>query len=123
MFMQVLSPSTSLWDQQTLFVIHGPGESLRARIRQWSPLTDEGWTLVFPQWERPEDLRAHLEDCRTRRGLDRSRLVVVGVSEGGPFALDLAREVGVPCMKVSGDEPLAVIASEALKAIPPTLER
>lgn len=122
MFMQVLSPATTLWDQQTLFVIHGPGEVPRGRVTQWSPLTDEGWTLVFPVWETPAHLREHLEDCRTKRGLDRSRVVIVGVSEGGPFALQLAREVGLPCVRVSEGEPLSVIASEARKAIPPGLE-
>jgi hypothetical protein len=121
MFMQVFSPSTALWDQQTLFVVHGPGEIPRGRIDYWSPLVDEGWTLVFPRWETPAHLRGHLEDCR-KRGLDRSRVVILGVSEGGPFALELAREVGLPCLRVSGTEAPAVIASEALKAIPPGLE-
>ena len=118
MFMQVLSPATALWDQQTLFVVHGPGQFPRGRVAAWSPLTDEGWTLVFPHWESPADLREHLQDCR-RRGLDRSRVVIVGVSDGAPVALQLARDVGLPCLRVSEGEPLAVIASEALKAIPP----
>ncbi len=121
MFMQVLSPATALWDQQTMFVVYGPGEVPRGRIARWSPLTDQGWTLVFPEWETRAHLRERLEDCRTR-GLDRSRVVIVGVSDGGPSALELAREVGLPCLRVSGGEALAVIASEALKAIPPGLE-
>jgi hypothetical protein len=120
MFMQVLSPSTSLWDQQTLFVVHGPGDIPRGQMARWSPLADQGWTLAFPQWETPAHLREHLEGCRTR-GLDRSRVVIVGVSEGGPFALELAREVGLPYVRASEGEALAVIASQALKAIPPGL--
>jgi len=120
MFMQVLSPATALWDQQTLFVVYGPGPAPRGRLSAWSPLTDEGWTLVLTQWESPPDLRGLLEDCR-RRGLDRSRLVVVGVSDGGPPAVELAREVGLPYLRVAEGEPLAVIATEALKAIPPGL--
>jgi len=101
MFMQVLSPSTTLWDQQTLFVIHGPGEIPHGRIAQWSPLTDEGWTLVFPQWEAPAQLRTHLEECRTKRGLDPARIVIAGVSEGAPPALELAGEAGLPWLCVS----------------------
>ena len=120
MFMQVLSPATSLWDQQTLFVIHGPGALPRGRVAAWSPLTDEGWTLVFAQWESPPDLREHLQSCR-RRGLDRSRVVIVGVSDGGPQALELAREVGLPFLRVAEEEAPSAIASQALKAIPPGL--
>jgi predicted esterase len=119
MFMQVFSPAAAQWDQQALFVVHGPGEPLRAPVARWSRLTDEGWTLVFPQWETPRDLRQRLEECRTRRGLQRSRLVIVGVSGGGPVAAQLAREVGLPCLRVTGSEPLALIADEARKAIPP----
>jgi len=120
MFMQVLSPATALWDQQTLFVVHGPGAAPRGRMAAWGPLTDLGWTLVLTNWESAADLRELLERCRTR-GLDRSRVVVVGVSDGGPPAVELAREVGLPCVRVSEGEPLAVIAREALKAIPPGL--
>ena len=117
MFMQVLSPATTLWDQQTLFVIHGPGESLGAHIRKWSPLTDEGWTLVFPRWETPAELREHLEECRRKRGLDPERIVIAGVAEGASYALELAAETGRPCVSVSGEEPLAVIASRARKSL------
>jgi hypothetical protein len=120
MFMQVLSPATALWDQQTMFVVYGPGEVPRGRIARWSPLTDQGWTLVFPEWETPVHLRERLEDCRTR-GLDRSRVVIVGVSDGEPFALQLARDVGLPFLPVTGAEPPAAIAAEARKAIPPGL--
>jgi len=120
MFMQVLSPATALWDQQTLFVVHGPGPAPRGRMDAWSPLTDEGWTIVLTSWESAEDLRELLERCR-RRGLDRSRVVVVGVSDGGPQAVELARDVGLPYLRVSEGEPLAVISREALKAIPPGL--
>ena len=121
MFMQVFSPATALWDQQTMFVVHRPGKPPADLVARWSPLTDQGWTLVFPGWSTPADLRQGLEECRTRRGLDRSRVVIVGVSEGGPAALQLASEVGLPCLRLEGTEALDVIASEAVKAIPPGL--
>ena len=120
MIMQVVSPATSVWDQQTLFVIHGPGRIPRGTVAAWSSLTDEGWTLVFPHWETPEHLREHLQDCR-RRGFDRSRVVIVGVSEGGPAAVELAREVGLPYLQVSEADAPAAVASQALRAIPPGL--
>ena len=116
MIMQVLSPSTSLWDQQTLFVVQPPG--VRPAVGRWSPLTDEGWTLVFPRWETPADLRGQIEDCR-KRGLDRSRFVIVGLSDAGPLAVRLAQEVGVPCVQASGEDAPDVIAQRALKTIPP----
>lgn len=115
MFMQVLSPSTSLWDQQTLFVVQRPGT--RPAARHWSPLTDEGWTLVFPQWETPADLRELFDDCHRKRGLDPERIVITGVEAGGSYALALAQETGRVCMTVSAEEALDVIAQRARKTL------
>ncbi len=116
MFMQVLSPATALWDQQTLFVIHGPGPLPRGRVAAWSPLTDEGWTLVFLRWETPAQLREDLQDCR-RRGLDPERIVLAGVGEGGPVALELAGESGRPCVCVSEADPPGAVASQARRSL------
>jgi predicted esterase len=76
---------------------------------------DEGWTLVVPQSSQPWDsaswcwddwdlarreVRAHLEECRTRRGLDLARLVVAGASQGAPLAAETANEAGLPWLCV-----------------------
>jgi hypothetical protein len=116
MFMQVLSPATSLWDQQTLLVIHGPGVVPRGVLAAWSPLTDEGWTLVFLRWDTAGQLREDLQDCR-RRGLDPDRIVLAGVAEGAPYALELAGETGRPCVCVSEADPPAAIASQARRSL------
>ena len=86
-------------------------------MARWSPLTDEGWTLVLPRWETLADLREHLEECVRRRGLDPERIVIAGVGEGGSFAVELADAVGRPCVSVSEEEPLSVIALRARKSL------
>ena len=111
----VLSPSSALWDQQTLMVLHRRGDSARHFADRWGGLVDEGWTLVVPQSSQPWDsagwcwddvdlahneVRAHLEDCRTRRGLDLSRIVIAGASQGAPLAAEAAQEAGLPWLCV-----------------------
>ena len=111
----VLSPSSALWDQQTLMVLHRRGDSARHFADRWGALVDEGWTLVVPQSSQPWDsagwcwddvdrahreVRAHLEDCRIRRGLDLSRLVIAGASQGAPLAAEIAQEAGLPWLCV-----------------------
>ncbi len=112
----VLSPASALWDQQTVLVLHRRGDSARATAERWRPLVDEGWTLVVAQSSQPWDsagwcwedagkarreIRAHLEECRTRRGLDPSRIVVAGVSDGAPLAAEAASEAGLPWLCVT----------------------
>jgi predicted esterase len=112
----VLSPSSALWDQQTLFLIHRRGDSARRFAEPWRPLVDEGWTLVVPQSSQPWDstgwcwddadqarreVRTHLEECRTRRGLDPSRMVMAGAAQGAPLAAELANEAGMAWLCVA----------------------
>jgi predicted esterase len=111
----VLSPSSALWDQQTLLLLHSRGDSARQFAERWRPLVDEGWTLVVPQSSQPWDsagwcwddsdlahreIRTHLEECRTRRGLDPARIVVAGASQGAPLAAETANEAGLPWLCV-----------------------
>ena len=116
----VLSPSGALWDQQTLFLLHGRGETARGFTNLWRPLVDEGWTLVVPQSSQPLDsarwcwddldaarreVMAHLEDCRTKRGLDPARIVVAGEGQGGRLAAEIAAETGMPWLCVDPEFP------------------
>ena len=117
MIMQVFSPATSLWDQQTLFVVPGPGEAPRELASRWGKLTDEGWTLVFLRWETPAELRDHLQECGRTRGLDPERIVIAGVGDGAAYALDLAGESGRPYVSASGEEPADVISTRARKSL------
>lgn len=111
----VLSPSSALWDQQTLVVLHRRGDSARRTAEYWRPLVDEGWTLVVPQSSQPWDsaswcwddtevahreVRTHIAECRTRRGLDPARMVVAGASQGAPLAAEIANEAGLPWLCV-----------------------
>ncbi len=112
----VLSPSSALWDQQTLFLLHGRGDSARRLTELWRPLVDEGWTLVVPQSSQPwdsvswcwddwdlarQEVRTHLEVCRMKRGLDPARIVVVGASDSTPLAVETAHEAGMPWLCVT----------------------
>jgi len=117
MFAQILSPAATLWDQQTLFVIHGPGELPRELLAAWGPLTDEGWTLVFPQWETSEELRDSFDECRRKHGLDPERIVIAGVADGAPVARELSRETGRPCVCASDSEPPSVVATQARRSL------
>jgi predicted esterase len=111
----VVSPATATWDPRTLFVIHGRGESGPQVLRHWQPLVDDGWTLVVPQssqvydsegwcWDDAEaaraELRSHWDDCQGKRGIPLDGLVVAGVSQGAPLALELARDAAVPWLCV-----------------------
>jgi predicted esterase len=128
----VLSPSSSLWDQQTLLVLHGRGDTARHFAERWRPLVDEGWTLVVPQSSQPWDsagfcwddmgaarreVRTHLEECRTKRGLDLSRLVVAGASQGAPLAAETANVAGLPWLCVIPSFPPGYDVT-ALAAVP-----
>jgi hypothetical protein len=114
----VLSPSGGLWDQQTLLLLHGRGGTAREVTNLWRPLVDEGWTLVVPQSTQPWDsaswcwddadvarreIRVHLEECQTKRGLDPGRIVVAGASQGGQLAAQIAAEAGMPWLCVDPD--------------------
>jgi hypothetical protein len=116
----VLSPSGALWDQQTLFLLHVRGDTARGFTNLWRPLVDEGWTLVVPQSSQPLDsaswcwddleaarreVMAHLEDCRTKRGLDPARIVVAGAGQGGRLAAEVGAETGMPWLCVDPDFP------------------
>jgi predicted esterase len=128
----VLSPSSGLWDQQTLFLIHGRGDSARRFTESWRPLVDEGWTLVVPQSSQPwdsagwcwddhdrarQEVRTHLEECRTRRGLDPARIVMAGAAQGAPFAAELANEAGMAWLCVAPRFPRGYDAT-SLAAVP-----
>jgi predicted esterase len=88
-------------------------------------LVDEGWTLVVPQLSQPWDdrdlarreVRTHLEECRTRRGLDPARIVMAGASQGAPLAAEIANEAGLPWLCVIPDFPAGYDASR-LAAVP-----
>jgi predicted esterase len=111
----VISPSTALWDQQTLVLLHGRGDTARRCAEAWRPLVDEGWTLVVPQstqpwddgnwcWDDPDlarrEIHSHLEESRTRRGLDPARMVMAGAAEGAVLAMEIAHEAGLPWLCV-----------------------
>ena len=128
----VLSPSSALWDQQTLFVLHGSGDSARRFAERWRPLVDRGWTLVVPQSSQPWDsaswcwddvdlarreVRTHLEECRTHRGLDHARIVMAGASEGAPLAAEIANQTGLPWLCVIPSFPVGYDVT-SLAAVP-----
>jgi predicted esterase len=111
----VLSPASTLWEQQTLLVLHCRGGAARRLAERCRALVDEGWTLVVPQSSQPWDsaswcwddeelacreVRAQLTACRTSRGLELSRMVMAGVSEGAPLAAQVASEAGLPWLCV-----------------------
>ncbi len=128
----VLSPSSAVWDQQTLLLLHGRGDSARRFAEHWRPLVDEGWTLVVPQSSQPwdstswcwddldrarQEIRAHLEECRTKRGLDPSRIVAAGAFQGARLAVEVAAENGMPWLCVNPVFPTGYDAS-SLTAVP-----
>ncbi|HTO21622.1 MAG TPA: hypothetical protein VMQ10_04025, partial [Spirochaetia bacterium] len=59
----------------------------------------EGWCWDDAETGRAE-LRAHWDDCQRKRGIPLDGLVVAGVSQGVPLALDLAREAALPWLCV-----------------------
>ncbi len=109
----VLSPAGAVWEQRSLLLLHGRGDTARGFIAHWRPLVDEGWTLVAPVssqacasggfcWDDTElarrEIRAHLDDCRRLRGIDVGGMVMAGTSQGAHLALELATEAGVPAL-------------------------
>ena len=109
------------------------GDSARHFADRWGALVDEGWTLVVPQSSQPWDsagwcwddvdrargeVRAHLEDCRSRRGLDLSRLVIAGASQGAPLAAELAQEAGLPWLCVIPSFPSGYDAARLAGVLP-----
>jgi len=128
----VLSPSTTLWDQQTLLLLHGRADSARRIAELWRPLVDEGWTLVVPQSSQPwdsaswcwddEDLArreilTHFEECRMKRGLDPARIIAAGASLGARLAVEIAHEAGIPWLCVIPTFPAGYDAAP-LAAVP-----
>lgn len=111
----VLSPSTTLWDQQTVLLLHGRADSARHFAEPWRALVDEGWTLVVPQSSQPWDseswcwddedrarreILTHLDECRMKRGLDPARMVAAGASDGARRAVEIGHEAGIPWLCV-----------------------
>jgi len=109
----VLSPAGAVWDQRSLLLLHGRGDTARAFIAHWRPLVDEGWTLIAPLssqacatggfcWDDAElalrEIRGHLDDCRRLRGIDVGGMVIAGASQGARLALELATEAGLPAL-------------------------
>jgi predicted esterase len=107
----LLTPSTATWSPQTLLVIHGYGDTAHELVEHWRALVDYGWALVVPQSSLPSDsdgfcwddgeralteIRQHLEDCRRKRGMDPDGMVIAGVSQGAPLAMQIALEAGLP---------------------------
>jgi predicted esterase len=45
-------------------------------------------------------VRAHLEECRTKRGLDPARMVAAGASQGARLAVEAGNEAGIPWLCV-----------------------
>jgi hypothetical protein len=104
----VLAPSTATWEPRSVFVIHGRGDTAARFSKPWQPLVDEGWTLIVApagySWDDRElaraEIRRHLEDCRSKRGLGTDGMVIAGAGEGGELALEMAHEAGVPWLSV-----------------------
>ena len=111
----VLAPSTATWEPRTLLVIHRRGDTAPGFAAYWRQLVDQGWTLIVPQssqvydsagfcWDDAEqargELRAHLDDCRRKRGVQMEGMMIAGASQGGRLALELAHEAGVPWLSV-----------------------
>jgi predicted esterase len=97
----VLSPSSSLWEEQCLLLIPSPDVPSAALRVCFLPFVDEGWTLIgAPPCETAAEVLGLLDDCRRSRGLDLGHLVIVGASEGARLALEVANEMAVPWMGV-----------------------
>jgi predicted esterase len=111
----VLSPSSALWEQQALVLLHmrgGSGAEFRA---QWLPLVDDGWTLVSLQSSQPfrsggfcwddaelgrREILEQMDECRRVRGIDFGRVVMVGASQGARMAFEVTQQMAVPWLCV-----------------------
>jgi len=108
---RVLSPAGAAWEQRTLLLLHGRGETAAEFSPPWEPLLDQGWTLVVSQSSQPWDsgsfcwddmdraraeVREILSDCQRLRGLTTEGMVIAGASQGARLAIEVAHEVGVP---------------------------
>jgi predicted esterase len=95
--------------------IHRRGDTASSFVAHWRLLVDQGWTLIVPQssqvydsagfcWDDVElarkELRAHLDDCRRKRGIQTDGMIIAGASQGGRLALELAHEAGLPWLSV-----------------------
>jgi hypothetical protein len=116
----ILAPATATWAPRLLFLVHRNGDTAAGFARLWRPLVDEGWTLIVPQssracpdsgycWEDTEaalrELRGHIEECGRKRGLPTEGMIVAGVSESAPLALEIAGEAGLPWLCVTPSLP------------------
>jgi len=111
----VVGPATAVWEPRWILALHQSGQSARECAESWTPLVNEGWTVVVPQssqvydsgtfcWDDTEraraEVRAHIEDCVGKRGMDANGLVIAGASQGAPLSLEIAHEMAVPWLCV-----------------------
>jgi hypothetical protein len=118
----ILAPATATWAPRSLFLVHRNGDTAAGFCRHWSPLVDEGWTLIIPQssqacaegpsghgagfcWGHTEtalrELHVHLEECQRRRGIGPDGMIVAGAGEGAGLVLRIAGEAGLPWLCVA----------------------
>jgi hypothetical protein len=118
----VLAPATATWAPRSLFLVHRDGDTAARFSRHWRPLVNEGWTLIIPQSSRPcaggpaahdpgfcwedtetalRELRGHMEECQSRRGLGADGMIIAGAGEGTRLALEIAGETGLPWLCVT----------------------
>jgi predicted esterase len=117
---RILSPASATWDPRSILLLcEDPAFS-----RSWEPLLDEGWTLILARsirWEEPdrplEGIRELLEECARLRRITTEGMVIAGVAQGAPLAMDAACEMGVPWLCVIPSFPRGYDVS-ALTAVP-----
>ena len=111
----IISPSSGLWEPQSLLLLHTRGGSSPEFRSHWLPLVDEGWTLVSLQSSQPlhsggycwddadrarREISDQIEECRRVRGMDLGRLVIAGASQGARMAFEVAQAMAVPWLCV-----------------------
>jgi hypothetical protein len=107
----VLEPASRLYAPKALFLIHRSGDTAARFAEYWRGMVDEGWSLVAPQssqvydsagycWDDREiakpELEQHLRDCRGKRGMDISGMIIAGAREGASLAFEMGQEAGRP---------------------------
>ena len=112
---RVLSPAGATWEQRTLLLLHGKGNTAAEFSPHWEPLLNQGWTLIAAQSSQPYDsgsfcwddndraraeVREILMDCERLRMLSTEGIVIAGASQGARLAVEVAREAGVPWLGV-----------------------
>ena len=112
---RILSPAGATWEQRTLLLLHGRGETAAEFSPCWESLLDKGWTLIVAQSSQPWDsgsfcwddmdraraeVREILSDCQRLRGLTTEGMAIAGASQGARLAIEAAHEAGVPWLAV-----------------------